>query len=140
MTAATTAAPAGSVVRGFKVPNVALTGFTLSHTYATTEIDEISDAVEFGYLPGGVTVLGVVVKSADLDTGGSPALVQKITLGSTDIVTGDVTGKTGVGASYWITPTALTAPTLVTVTTTTAANTPAAGAQYLTFVYHSTST
>jgi hypothetical protein len=140
MVAATTAAPAGSAYKGYKVSNTGLVAFTLSHTYATTELDDNNDAVEFGYLPPGITVIGVIIKSADLDSAGSPALVQKITLGSTDIVTGDVTGKTGVGTIYFITPTALTAPTLVKVTSTTAAGTAAAGAQYLTFLYHSTAT
>lgn len=140
MTAATTSAPAGSVVKGYKVSHTGLVAFTLSHTYATTELDENDDAVEFGYLPGGVTVVGVIIKSADLDSHGTPTLAQSVTIGATAVVTGDVTGKTGVGTAHWITPYSTTAPTLVKVTSTTKAATAAAGIQYLTFLYHSTAT
>lgn len=140
MTATTTSAPSGSTRLGPKLSNIGLVGFTMSHTYATAEIDENNDAVEFGYLPGGVTVVGVIIKSADLDSHGSPTLAQKVTIGSSDVVTGDVTGKTGVGAAHWITPTSTTAPTLVKVTSTTKAATAVAGIQYITFLYYSTAT
>lgn len=139
MTAATTAAPTGSEKVGFKLSNVGLTAFTLSHTYATTEIDEIDDAVEFGYVPAGVTVIGVAIKSADLDSNGTPTLTQSLTLGATEIVTDDDSGQAGTSNVYFIAPIELTAPTLVTMTATAAAATAVAGAQHLHFLYHSTS-
>jgi hypothetical protein len=137
MTASTTAAPTNSIFRGAKLSNVALTAFTMSHTYTTAELNEINDAVEFGYVPAGVTVVGVLWKSDDVDTHGTPTLTQKITLGSSDVVTGDTTGRAGTGAFHIITPVTTTAPTLVKVTATAAAATAAAGSAYLTFLYHS---
>lgn len=140
MTAATVAAPAGSINYGFKQSNVGLTAFTLSHAWLTAETDEINDAVEFGYLPGGITVIGVLNRCADLDSGGSPSLTQTLTIGSTAVFTDDDLCQAGGGEAHFITPLVLTAPTLVKVTTTAAAATHANGTQYLTFLYHSTST
>lgn len=90
---------------------------------------------EFGYLPGGVTVIGCCNAGADLDSGS--ALRQTITVGSTDIKTGSSAASAGTGEFIPMVPLVLTAPTLVKVTTTTAATGHQNGVQYLTFLYYS---
>ncbi len=134
MTAATVAAPNNSINYGNRMSNVGLTGFTLSHAWLTAETDETNDAVEFGYLPGGVIVVACLNASADLDSGS--ALRQKITVGSTDIKTGSTVASAGGGELIVMTPQTLSVPTLVTVTTTTAATGHQNGVQYLTFLYY----
>jgi hypothetical protein len=136
MTAATVAAPKNSIYFGNKLSNVGLTPQTLSHTWLTAETDEANDTVEFGYLPAGVTVIGVLNYSADIDTGTS-ALRQTIKLGTTELKTGSTIASTGGGEFIAITPQVLTTPTLVSVVTTTGANAHTNGVQYLTFLYYS---
>lgn len=105
-----------------------LVPFTLS--YSTTQ-NELNDVMEAGYIPGNVTVYGFLVKSDDLDTNATPAVVHKVTLGSTDLVTGITVAQNGGQAVYACTPTTVSAKTLAKVTTTTAAATAAAGSFYL---------
>lgn len=139
MTAATVAAPAGSINFGFKQSNVGLTAFPLYHDWLTAQTDEVNDTVEFGYLPPGITVIGMLNVSADLDSGS--ALRQTIKLGTTNIVaTDDLASAGGNGEAYFFAPVALTVPTLVSVVTTTGATGHQNGRQYLTFLYYSTST
>jgi len=135
MTAATVASPANSIYFGNRLSNVALTPFTLSHAWLTAETDEANDIVGFGYLPGGVTVVGMLNASADLDSG--TALRQTIKIGSTTVIGTDAGASTGGGFAHWITPLVLTAPAEVTVTTTTGATGHQNGTQYLTFLYYS---
>lgn len=136
MTAATVASPANSIYFGNKLSNVALTPQTLSHTWLTAETDETNDVVGFGYLPAGVTVLGMINVVADIDTGTS-TLRQTIKIGTTAVVTANALASTGGNSVTWITPLVLTAPSEVTVTTSTGANAHTDGAQYLTFLYYS---
>ena len=107
-------------------------GETMTVAYATTEL-EANDVHEAGYIPAGVILLGFIYKPDDLDTG--TQLVQKITVASTDVATSLSGGQTGAGSFIAITPITTTAPTLVKITTTTAAQTPAAGNVYLTPIY-----
>lgn len=116
----------------FELPaGLFLVPFTL--TYATGQL-EANDVMEAGYLPSGVTVYSVLYAPTDMDTNVSPGLVQKVTIGSTDVLTGLTGGQTGTKSSNVITPIALTAKTLAKVTTTTAAATAAAGTLYLAFL------
>ena len=134
MTAATVAAPANSINFGTKESNRGLTSYTMSHAWLTAETDEANDAVEFGYLPAGVTVIAFANVVADLDSG--TALRQTISIGSTDF-TANALASTGGNAVTYIVPLVLTAPTLVKVTTTTGATGHQNGTQYLTFLYSS---
>ena len=137
MTAATVSAPAYSDRFGNKMSNTGLTCQTLSHTWLTAETDETDDTVEFGYLPGGVTVIGFFnVVPTDIDTGSS-ALRQTIKIGSTSVKTGDTIASTGGQEFIAITPQVLTAATVVSVVTSTGANAHTNGAQHLTFLYYS---
>jgi hypothetical protein len=138
MTAATVAYPAAHGPNfGAKISNVGLTCQTLEHAWLTAETDEEDDAVQFGYLPGGVTVVGFLNYCAELDSDGTPTITHTITLGSTDLVVEDDLPQTGGGEFHAIVPQVLTAPTLVTVTTVAPATTHANGTQYLTFLYYS---
>lgn len=109
-------------------------GQTWSLAYATTEL-ELNDVKEFGYIPTGATLVGFIYAPTDLDTNGSPAVVQKVTVGSTDVATGLTGAQTGAASFVAIRPITVTADTLVTVTTTTAAATAAAGTVHLTALY-----
>lgn len=108
-----------------------LVPFTL--TYGTGN-NELNDVMEAGYVPANVTVYGFLYAPSDMDTNVSPAVVHKITLGSTDLVTGLTGAQTGAKSFQPCTPTTVTAKTKVKVTTTTAAATAAAGTLYLTAV------
>lgn len=108
-----------------------LVPFTL--TYATGQL-ELNDVNEAGYVPANITVYGWLVQATDMDTNAAPALVQKITLGSTDLVTGITAGQSAGQAVYACTPTTVTAKTKVSVTNTTAAATAAAGTLYVTAI------
>ena len=101
-----------------------------SAAFATTQL-EAADVVEMGYLPANCTVYGVVYSPTDMDTNVSPALIQKVTVGSTDIVAGLTGGQTGAKSFVGCVPLALTAKTKVSITTTTAPGTAAAGTVYL---------
>jgi hypothetical protein len=107
-------------------------GEVMSAVYATTEL-ETNDVHEVGYIPAGVILLGFIYAPADLDTG--TQLVQKITVGSTDVASSLSGGQTGACSFVAIAPYTTTAPTLVKLTCTTAAQTPAAGTVYITPIY-----
>ncbi len=100
--------------------------------YATGEL-ELNDVHEAGYIPKG-TLLGWIIKATDMDTNVSPTLSQKITVGSTDVVTAITYGQTGADGFRACTPTVVTDKTKVSVTNTAAAATAAAGTLYLTAV------
>ncbi len=104
----------------------------LSAAYSTSQ-NELNDVMEMGWLPPG-TYYGVVYSPTDMDTNVSPALVQKVTVGSTDVATALTGGQTGSKTFVGITPITITVKTKVTVTSTTAAATAAAGTLYLTFL------
>ncbi len=108
-----------------------LVPFTVS--YATGQL-EANDVMELGYLPANCTVYSILYAPTDMDTNVSPAVVQKVTIGSTDVATGLTGAQTGTKSSQPIAPLALTAKTLAKVTTTTAAATAAAGTLYCAFL------
>ena len=108
-----------------------LVPFTVA--YATTQL-EANDVMNLGYLPSGATVYGVIYSPTDMDTNVSPAVVQKVTIGSTDVATGLTGAQTGAKTFVGIVPQALTAKTLASVTTTTAPGTAAAGTLYCAFL------
>jgi hypothetical protein len=96
---------------------------------------QLNDVLEMGYLPANSTLIGFFVYATDMDTNGAPALVSKITVGSTDVPTGLTTGQAAGGAFVPISPITLTAKTLVKLTFTTAAATAAAGTYSMTPLY-----
>ena len=139
MTASTVSVAASAKKRLRKTSNIGLVGNPFTTSIATTSIDEQDDIVELGYVPAGVTVVGFAVKATDLDTAGSPALVFKLMLGSTDLVTLITIGQTGTGGVYACVPTTTTEPTKVSMKVTTAAGTAASGTLYTTPLYFSAS-
>jgi hypothetical protein len=113
----------------FEVPaGLFLVPFTVA--FATGQL-ELNDVVEAGYTPANCTVYGVIYSPTDMDTNVSPALVQKVTVGSTDVATGLTGGQTGTKSFVGCTPLALTSKSKVSITSTTAAATAAAGTVYL---------
>ena len=128
-----TTAVASSARKGGHYHPLGGIGETMSAAFATTQT-ETNDVVEMGYIPAGVKLLGFLYKPSDMDNGGT-ALIQKITVGSTDVAAGLTGGQTGAGSFVVIAPYTTTAPTLVSITSTTAPGTPAAGTVDLTPVY-----
>lgn len=98
--------------------------------FSSTE-NETADVKNIGYLPPNLTVYGVHYRPTDMDTNVSPAVVHKVSVGSTDIVTGLTGAQTGTGQTVPCIPLTITTKTLVTVTSSTAAATGAAGTLYL---------
>lgn len=135
MAGETTSLAAAARSIGKKVPFAALMANPWTLTYATTQL-ETADVMEAGYLPAGVTLIGFIYSPTDMDT--ATALVQKITVGSTDVVTGLTGGQTGASSAVYFTPVVIADKTLVKVTTTTAAGTPAAGTLTLIPIYFTT--
>lgn len=105
-----------------------------THEYTTGQL-ELNDVLNIGYIPAGATLTGFFLYSDDLDSNVSPALVRKITVGSTDVATGLTTGQSAGGAFVGIEPVSVTADTLVKVTNTTAAATAVAGTTVLVPLY-----
>lgn len=101
----------------------------LSAAFSTTN-NELNDVMEMGYVPANVTIHGFIYSPTDMDSNVSPALVHKITVG-TDLATGLTGAQTGAKSFVGCVPTTVTAKTKVTVTSTTAAATGAAGTLYL---------
>jgi hypothetical protein len=109
---------------------------SMTATYSNTNQLETNDVMQVGYLPANITIYGLGVIATDMDTDGSPALVQKVTVGSTDIVTGITAGQSAGNVFYNVsTPYTTAAYDLVKVTTTTAAATGATGSLKLRFYY-----
>lgn len=112
-----------------------------SNAVATTE-QELADVVNLGYLPAGVTVVAVGIATPDMDS--STGIVQKVTIGSTDVLTGITTAVLGSVATQVpsvraIIPYATTDKTLVSTTYTTAASgTASAGTIYISCWYFTT--
>lgn len=98
--------------------------------FATTQL-ELNDVMEVGYVPADCTVLGFFIKETDMDSNVSPTLAQKLTLGSTDLVTSITYGQTGSDGFRACVPTAITAKTKLTMTNTAAAATAVAGTAYI---------
>jgi len=131
MAGETTAALSTKAVR--KLAGPGLTAFTWALPYSTAQ-NEAADIMQAGYLPAGVIVTGITLApSASM---AASALVMKVTIGSTDVVTGATAGVTPTRTHYPIVPITTTATTLVSITTTTAATTPAAATMHLTVFYY----
>lgn len=123
---------AASAARGIRrIYDAGMVPIPFSIAY-TTGMLENTDVAEAGYLPPDVTLYGFIVKATDMDSNGSPALAQKITVGATDLVTGITVGQTGGADFFACTPTAITAVTKVIVTNTAASATAVAGTLYVT--------
>lgn len=106
-----------------------------SLTFSTVQ-NELNDVMEAGYIPANARVVAVYWGPTDMDTNVSPAVVHKVTVGSTDIVTALTGAQTGTASWSAVTSTAAatavsTSPALVKVTSTTAAATAAAGTAVL---------
>jgi hypothetical protein len=104
-------------------------------TYSNTNQLELNDVMQVTYLPPGVKIWALGVTATDMDS--STGLVQKVTVGSTDIVTGLTNGQTAATTFHQL-PAAYTTTNieLVTITNTTAASgTPATGSVLLRFYY-----
>lgn len=113
----------------FTVPTgLCLVPFTTAFSSTQNETDDI---MQIGYLPANCTVYGFIYAPTDMDTNVSPGLVHKITLGSTDLVTGLTGAQTGAKTFQPCVPTTITVKTLLSVQSTTAAATGAAGTLYL---------
>lgn len=100
-------------------------------TYSTTQ-NELNDVYEVGVLPAYTRVVAVVWAPTDMDTNASPAVVHKVTVGSTDVVTGLTGAQTGAASLTVCTQASIAAAVsssqqTVKVQTTTAAATAAAG-------------
>ncbi len=94
--------------------------------------NELNDVMEAGYLPEYTRVAAVIWAPTDMDTNGSPAVVHKVTVGSTDIVSSLTGAQTGAASLTVCTQASIAAAVsssrqLVKVQTTTAAATAAAG-------------
>jgi len=126
MTAATVAVAASAAHQVPKPYAAGLVALPFTAAMATTQLDDVGDITELGYLPANCTVIGFIVTATDMDTG-TPALVYKLTAGSTDLVTGITTGQSAGTAFFGCTPTALTAVTKLQVNITTVSATAAAG-------------
>jgi hypothetical protein len=131
MTAATVALPASAAHLVPKSYETGLMGYTFTASIATTSLDDVGDIVELGYVPENCTVVGFIISTASL---AASALVYKITVGSTDAITGITTGS-GAGSAFWgvsPAPLVITARSKVQINITTVATTPAAGVFNLT--------
>jgi len=100
-------------------------------SFSTTQ-NELNDVMEMGYIPANTRVVGVGYFPTDMDTNVSAALVHKVTVNAVDVVTGLTGGQSGTSSLNAPTTTAVqttpgTDKQLVTIVSTTAAATAAAG-------------
>ena len=104
-------------------------------TYSNTNQLELNDVMEVCYLPAGVKIWMLGVTATDMDS--STGLVQKVTVGTTDIVTGLTNGQAATTTLHQLaSPYTTSAQEVVSITNTTAASgTPATGSVKLRFYY-----
>ncbi len=139
MAGETTSLTAGAWRDANSVP--ALKGPTLhiyevTATYSAANQLELNDVMEVCYLPAGVKIWAIDVAATDMDTHVSPTLVQKITVGDTDVLTGITAGQSGAKTNYPLGSAYTTAGyELVKVTNTAAAATAATGSLKIRFHY-----
>jgi hypothetical protein len=132
MTASTTAL-AGAYTTANVVPDAREGGVLQVHlfdtvTVPTTAIDEQDDVCQFGYLPPGIKVHAFVITTSDLDSDGSPALVYKLRIAGSDVVTSCSQGQAAGTTTYWLaSPATTSAISVVDFKVTTAAATAAEG-------------
>lgn len=127
---------AGTYGQAFQVAQKALTAYTFTRELTLNNlIKNIKTAV--GWLPPNVTVVGFIVRPDDLDTGGSPTIVQSLYIGDTVVATGITDAQGGTSTMIACLPTTTTTDTALYVNTTTSADTPAAGTFAVTALYYS---
>jgi hypothetical protein len=123
-----------NVVPAFKGPTLHIHEVTA--TYSATNQLELNDVMELCYLPPGIKVWEIQVAATDMDTHVSPTLAQKITIGSTDVVTGITAGQSGANTGYPLaTAYTTSAIELVKITNTAASATAATGSLKVRFLY-----
>lgn len=135
MAGETTAVAATAARTYYDNPGAGAFVVSFNLTFGATD-NELNDVMEAGYIPPNVKVLAVGFYPTDMDTNGSPAVVHKVTVGSTDAVTGITGAQTGTSSLTPVTNAMrvlapVTTATKVTVTSTTAAATAAAGTAVL---------
>lgn len=134
MAGETTAVAASAARTFYDNPGAGAFVVSFNLTFLSTDT-ELADVMEAGYLPPNVKMLAVGWYPTDMDTG-TPALVHKVTVGATDIVTGLTGAQAGTSSFTPVTNAArvlapTTTATKVIVTVTTAAATGAAGTAVL---------
>lgn len=134
MAGETTAVAASAARTYYDNPGAGMFVVSFNLTFGATDT-ELADVMQAGYLPPNVKLLAVGWYPTDMDTG-TPALVHKVTVGVTDVVTGLTGAQSGTSSLTPVTNAARvlapsTSPTLVIVTCTTAAATAAAGTAVL---------
>jgi hypothetical protein len=109
-------------------------------TVATTNINEVGDQLNFGYVPEKSVLSGFYLGSDDLD--GATALTYKIVVGGVDVHTGITVGQAASNATNNLTQFIGIKPLytadnaqLVSIVITTPAGTPQAGDIWLQPVY-----
>jgi hypothetical protein len=119
-----------------EVPGPQLTAHEITVTYSATNQLELNDVMEACYLPIGIKIWMIGITATDMDTNGSPLLTQKITVGSTDVLTGINDGRAATSTLYQL-PAVYTTTglELVKITNTAAAATAAAGSLKVRFYY-----
>lgn len=135
MAGETTAVPASAARNFYDNPGAGAFVVSFNLTFGTTD-NELNDIMQAGYMPPNVKLLAVAFYPTDMDTNGSPAVVHKVTVGATDVVTGLTGAQSGASSFTPVTNAARvlapsTSPTLVQVQSTTAAATAAAGTAVL---------
>jgi hypothetical protein len=99
------------------------------------ETDDVVGAHKLYSGRAGVTLVGLIVKTDDLDTG-TPTLAWDIKFGSTTIKAAVGNDALLAGVSYFFDPITVTSDTAVTMTAGTAANVGAAGTVSVTAIFH----
>lgn len=135
MAGETIAVPAAAARTYYDNPGAGAFVVSFNLTFGTTD-NELNDIQQAGYLPPNVKLLAVGFYPTDMDTNGAPAVVHKVTVGATDVVTGLTGAQTGTSSFTPVTNAGrvlapATTPTLVQVQSTTAAATAAAGTAVL---------
>jgi hypothetical protein len=135
MAGETTSVAASAARNFYDNPGAGLFVVPFNLTFASTD-NETNDVMQAGYCPPNVRLVAVGWYPTDMDTNVSPAVVHKVTVGSTDVVTGLTGAQSGTASFTPVTNAAAvlapsTSAQLVTVTSTTAAATGAAGTAVL---------
>jgi hypothetical protein len=135
MAGETTSVSASATRSFYDNPGAGMFLVPFSLTYSTTQ-NELNDVMEAGYLPPYARVVAVIWAPTDMDSNGSPTVVHKVTVGSTDVVTALSGAQTGTASFTVATQASLATATsssaqLVKVTSTTAAATAVAGTAQL---------
>lgn len=138
-TVASTQVAAGVPLPHSPAANV-LMAVTVSHTVATTSIDEAADIIQMVKVPKTATVYDTILVSTDIDTNGSPALTLHVGDGDDDdyyIASSTVGQAGGVARSAAVTakPKTYTVDDTIDVKVGVAAGTAAAGTLSLTVIY-----